>query len=617
MKTTKIYCVLFAVLSALWTDGFADCPQWWLDWSVVNTNASVVANDYAAVNQGQLKWFARNAMLEMNKNLPEGAGSNVVSLVNSFSNANNYKPVNIGQLKYVASLFYDRLIRAGVTNAYPWSAATADDADYAIANLGQLKNVFNFTVPNFFSGIDSDADGMTDAWEVYYFGDLSHTANEDDDHDGLCNLEEFRYRASPLAADTDGDGLNDVVETRFRSRVVCWGDNTYGVTNVPLGLDDVVAIAAGEMHCVALRNNGCVVCWGDNIYNQSTIPDDLTNVVAIAAGYRHSLALRKDGRVVCWGDNSNNQSTIPAGLSNVVAIAAGGDSSMALKSDGRVVCWGDNIYNQLTIPAGLSNVVAITVGVGPCMALKKDQSVVSWGSENSYEGATGMVAIAAADFYCLGLRKNGCVAGWGFMSYYTPIPSGLGNVVAIAAGGNKDNCLALKADGSVVRWEQGNTEGEVPTGLTGVAAISCNGSIFNDSYCMALIPSVRLNPQSLDTDGDGLPDKWEVDHGYNPADNSDGMADPDHDGLTNGQEYGFGTSFYSGDTDGDGIGDYEEIMFLHTNPLIKDSLDDSDGDSVLDMLESMLGTDPNDSADPPQSDITLTVIYPISGTTLE
>ncbi len=34
--------------------------------------------------------------------------------------------------------------------------------------------------------------------------------------------------------------------------VVAWGDNTYGQTNVPAGLSNVTAIAAGGYHTVAL-----------------------------------------------------------------------------------------------------------------------------------------------------------------------------------------------------------------------------------------------------------------------------------------------------------------------------------------------------------------------------
>ena len=40
-----------------------------------------------------------------------------------------------------------------------------------------------------------------------------------------------------------------------------------------------------------------------------------------------------------------------------------------------------------------------------------------------------------------------------------------------------------------------------------------------------------------DTDGDGMPDSWEVLHGLNPFDPSDASWDPDDDGLTCYQEY--------------------------------------------------------------------------------
>ena len=55
-----------------------------------------------------------------------------------------------------------------------------------------------------------------------------------------------------------------------------------------------------------------------------------------------------------------------------------------------------------------------------------------------------------------------------------------------------------------------------------------------------------------DTDGDGLPDGWEVNHGLNPNSGGDANADPDGDGLTNAQEYARGTNPNSADTDGDG-----------------------------------------------------------------
>ena len=80
------------------------------------------------------------------------------------------------------------------------------------------------------------------------------------------------------------------------------------------------------------------------------MPAGLTNVVAVAGGAWHSLALKSDGTVVAWGDNESGQTNVPQGLSNVMAIAAGNFHSVALKNDGRVVSWGDIGEGQTNVP---------------------------------------------------------------------------------------------------------------------------------------------------------------------------------------------------------------------------------------------------------------------------
>ena len=95
-------------------------------------------------------------------------------------------------------------------------------------------------------------------------------------------------------------------------------------------LSNVVAIAAGDTHCIVLRQDGTVMAWGSSYGSQTDVPPGLSNVIAIAAGSQHSLALRRDGTVVAWGEDYSGQTSVPPGLSNVVAIAAGGDFSLAL-----------------------------------------------------------------------------------------------------------------------------------------------------------------------------------------------------------------------------------------------------------------------------------------------
>lgn len=65
-------------------------------------------------------------------------------------------------------------------------------------------------------------------------------------------------------------------------------------------------------------------------------------------------------------------------------------------------------------------------------------------------------------------------------------------------------------------------------------------------------------------------------------------ADSDGDGLTDGEEVGFGTSTTNPDSDGDGLFDGEEIRIYATNPLSFDS----DGDGYGDGEEIRSGYNP-------------------------
>lgn len=206
--------------------------------------------------------------------------------------------------------------------------------------------------------------------------------------------------------------------------VVAWGNSTFGQTNLPPGLSNVVAVACGDYHSMALTSGGNVVVWGatnvthegggggSNSFGISIVPAGLSNVVAIAGGAFHCLALKSDGTMIGWGRNNGGQTNVPAGLTNVVAIAAGSYHNLALRDDGTVAAWGTNSLGQTNVPGGLSNVVAIAAGNYFSLALKADGTVVVWGDHgflqtNTPAGLSNVTAIAGGGYHSLALIGSG------------------------------------------------------------------------------------------------------------------------------------------------------------------------------------------------------------------
>ncbi|NHK31116.1 MAG: hypothetical protein FK730_07170 [Asgard group archaeon] len=101
------------------------------------------------------------------------------------------------------------------------------------------------------------------------------------------------------------------------------------------------------------------------------------------------------------------------------------------------------------------------------------------------------------------------------------------------------------------------------------------------------------DPTKADTDGDLIPDKYELDNGLDPLNPADGRDDEDGDGLTNYEEYYFGTDPNDPDTDDDGLPDEWEVYF-GTDPFSDDTDDDIDHDGLTNLEEYNYGTDPSD-----------------------
>ena len=140
-------------------------PAWWTEQEVITSGAT--ADDYAAINQGQLKLLVTKAVGALDAHLPAGAGTTLHGMVSAWStpsaSSDDYAAVNLGQLKAVAQPIYDQLIATGYANGYPWTGASTSADDYALANIGQAKNLFSFDLSAGPLGGPNSGTGVTPA----------------------------------------------------------------------------------------------------------------------------------------------------------------------------------------------------------------------------------------------------------------------------------------------------------------------------------------------------------------------------------------------------------------------------------------------------------------------
>jgi hypothetical protein len=146
---------------------------------------------------------------------------------------------------------------------------------------------------------------------------------------------------------------------------------------------------------VAASSPTPTVAIGPGAGGEPVLVKDLANVVSVAAGRDHALALRADRTLWAWGSNAQGQlgrsdiaesarPALVAGVSDVVMIAAGAGYSLAVTADGRAWSWGANERGQLgsgsmqpnpppvQVP-DLTDIVAVSAGTAHALALHRER----------------------------------------------------------------------------------------------------------------------------------------------------------------------------------------------------------------------------------------------------
>ena len=315
------------------------------------------------------------------------------------------------------------------------------------------------------------------------------------------------------------------------------------------GLAGCKSVAAGASHSLALKADGTVWAWGGNTFGQlgngtatsrfasyskahngpdgrpePTPVKNLTDVVAIAAGNVHSLALASDGRVWAWGRNVWGELGTGANKLTQARLKSIARSQKFMKSIGLKMS-PDAEAGDVNCPIpveGISQITAIAAGSDTSFAIGKDGTLWNWGVVSRKPSAGGSftysaipvqikevthaVAVAPGATHTLALASDGVVWAWG-SNYWgelgdgtlkereTPLPvPGLSHIVAIAAGNG--HSVALDAEGRVWTWGY-NANGELGIGkggnrlsptlvpnLTQAVAVSAG-----ECYCLSLARS--------------------------------------------------------------------------------------------------------------------------------
>ncbi|MDY7091799.1 MAG: Ig-like domain-containing protein [Acidobacteriota bacterium] len=161
------------------------------------------------------------------------------------------------------------------------------------------------------------------------------------------------------------------------------------------------------------------------------------------------------------------------------------------------------------------------------------------------------------------------------------------NATATYPGGS-DVDVSTASAGTTYRSSMATVASVDPDGLVTAAA---SGTVLVSAVNEGALGLLRLSVVlSGDSDGDGLPDDFELANGLDPNNPDDALLDHDQDGFSTLEEYQQGLDPFDSDTDDDQLLDGAEVGTWGTNPL----LFDTDGDGLSDGLEVATGSDPLD-----------------------
>lgn len=430
-----------------------------------------------------------------------------------------------------------------LSDANAADAASDQDGDGRTA-LQEYNGGNNSTNPN---RADTDGDGLSDGAEI---AAGTNPNQADTDGDSLSDHDEVNGTpaSNPLLVDSDSDGAPDALERRV-------GTNPLSAASVPTPFRGGIGI-----HFVSINDlNGTL---GTN-ETAGVVPQTRWNDTLPIRSWSRTNGSKADVLTPLTNQIVRSDGTIVSNLTFNWTAESTDASDNSGSSDRKLMSGFLRAYATTPVSLTLSNI--------PFAAY--DLYVILGGS---YDGQRGRVRLNASPATDRVFRTTTTAPQSSFVEI-KPGQTNYGNFV-----------LYPNLTGSTATVNVTNIEGW-SVGIHAIQIVDRNldfdASGIPDWYEMkyALQPgSAAL--ASADSDGDGLSNLQEFQHGTDPH-----QADTDEDGLSDAAEVSLATNPLNADSDGDGLSDFAEVnAAIPSNP----NLADSDGDGLNDRQELTRGFDP-------------------------
>ncbi|MBB5353123.1 hypothetical protein HNR46_003376 [Haloferula luteola] len=500
-----------------------------------------------------------------------------------------------------------------------WDGDNAPDWDIASKENATTTYHPLINLPNATAG-DSDGDGLADQWEIDHFGDItSYSGTDDPDSDTYDNEAEETAASDPndpfsIPGDIDGDELADLWEDQY------FGNND----GIPTAIE--LAIASGNDDPDGdFGSNEDEETAGTDPHNYGYFPLEtieppyafLDNENGDGTGdgmndwwedfYFGDLTTATDP----YGDNDND------GFDNIAEYDAFSDPANPdsfpgdIDADGLNDLWEDRYFGNND---GIVTLDDVYVTDDTEADLDSDGFTNKQEADGTPIGSNpNDAASVPGDADADGLDDQWEIDFFGAIDTQTGSEDSDGDLYTNEEEENAgtdpndiESFVDSEPDGLNDRWEE-QVFGDLTT------ANDPNADSDSDTYSdfdEYLEGSNPLNPASVpgDIDGDGLADAFEIAY-FNSIDLYDGNDDPDRDFATNEEEESAtptetdpSVRTSSPDSDADLLGDAWELYSFGDLTTTELETDDNDSDGYTNAQEYAAASNGNDPLSTPDTD---------------